>query len=167
MRLILFIGLAMLSIVQSSAFAQSTSVDLGPTLVGALDYLGTVIAAGIAVAIGMISARVYAWTGVNIEARHREALHSAIMTGVNAGLAKVGDAIGGKAIDVRSTAAAQAINYVLGAVPDAVRFFGLTDSRIREMVMARLSQLDRERFGGALIADYAEFAPMKIEADGR
>ena len=35
----------------------------------------------------------------------------------------------------------QAVSYVLRATPDAVRFFGLTDDRIAEMVRSKIIQL--------------------------
>ncbi|PZU89088.1 MAG: hypothetical protein DI527_16270 [Chelatococcus sp.] len=125
-----------------AAFAQevatSTKVDVAPIVDGFFSYVSAALSAVVALAIGFISARLYSWLGINIEARHREALHSAIMTGANAALARVADLIGGKAVDVKSTAVAEAVNYVLGAVPDAVKFFGLTEAKLSEMVAAKL-----------------------------
>lgn len=118
--------------------ASSTKVDVAPVVDTVFGYVSAGLSALVAVAIGFISARLYSLLGINIEAKHREALHSAIMTGVNAGLAKVSDLIGGKAVDVKSSAVAEAVNYVLGAVPDAVKFFGLTEAKLSEMVTAKL-----------------------------
>ncbi|MFC5393037.1 hypothetical protein [Bosea vestrisii] len=125
---------------------QSTRVDLAPAAIGVLGYVSVVIGAVVATGLSFLGARLYAWTGINIEARHREALHSAIMTGVNAALGKVADLIGGRAIDVRSTAVAEALRYVGASVPDAIRYFGLTQDRLSDMIAAKLAQIERERF---------------------
>lgn len=124
---------------------QSSRIDLAPAAVGVLGYVSAVIGAVLATGISFLGARLYAWTGISIEARHREALHSAIMTGVNAGLGKVADLIGGKAIDVRSTALAEALRYVGASVPDAIRYFGLSQDRLADMISAKLAQIERGR----------------------
>lgn len=118
--------------------AAATKVDVAPVVDTLLGYISAGASALLAVVIGFVCARLYAFLGINIEAKHREALHSALMTGVNAGLARVSDLIGGKAVDVKSSAVAEAVNYVLGAVPDAVKFFGLTEAKLTDMVTAKL-----------------------------
>jgi hypothetical protein len=125
----------------ATAFAQevaTTKVSVAPLVDSALAGISIVIGSVMTVGIGFLSARLYALTGISIEARHREALHSALMTGVNSALGKVSDLIGGHAIDVRSTAVAEAVTYVLQAVPDAVKALGLTPDRIAEMAGATL-----------------------------
>lgn len=138
------LALAACAIVAAPSIAQevatATKVDVTPVVDTMLGYVSAGVSALLAVVIGFVCARLYAFLGINIEARHREALHSALMTGVNAGLAKVSDLIGGKAVDVKSSAVAEAVNYVLGAVPDAVRFFGLTEAKLTDMVTAKLQE---------------------------
>lgn len=137
---LLAIAVLMLS-VPLAAIAQevaTTKVDVAPVVDTVTSYVSAGISAVVALAIGILSSRIYALLGISIEAKHREALHSAIMTGVNAGLAKVSDLIGGKAVDVKSSAVAEAVNYVTQAVPDAVKFFGLSEAKLAEMVTAKL-----------------------------
>lgn len=145
---------------------QGSRVDLAPAAIGLLGYVSAAIGAVLATGLSVLGARLYAWTGINIEARHREALHSAIMTGVNAALGKVADLIGGRAIDVRSTAVAEALRYVGASVPDAIRYFGLSEDRLGDMIAAKLSQIERERFGGAIIGELVEGGGMKLEPAG-
>lgn len=118
--------------------AASTKISVAPVIDSVIGYVSAGVSALLAVVIGFVCAKLYAFLGINIEAKHREALHSALMTGVNAGLAKVSDLIGGKAVDVKSSAVAEAVNYVMGAVPDAVKFFGLTEAKLTDMVTAKL-----------------------------
>lgn len=149
-----------------AAQEPSARVDLAPAAVGLLGYASAAIGAVLATGLSVLGTRLYAWTGINIEVRHREALHSAIMTGVNAGLGKVADLIGGRAIDVRSTAIAEALRYVGASVPDAIRYFGLSEDRLGDMIAAKLSQIERERFGGAIIGEYSEGGGMKLGPAG-
>jgi hypothetical protein len=122
----------------------STTVDLDPAVQSLLGYVSAAISALVAATIGILTARFYRWAGINIEAKDREALHSAIMTGVNAGLGKVAGMIGGRAVDVHSTVLAEALRYVLASVPDAIRRFGLTDDRLRQMITAKLVEIERK-----------------------
>lgn len=128
----------------ATAFAQevaTTKVSVAPLVDSALAAVSVAVGSVLTVGITFLCARFYALTGLNIEARNREALHSALMTGVNAALSKVSDLIGGQAIDVRSTAVAETVNYVMGAVPDAIRGLGLSDARLREMAASKLQQV--------------------------
>ncbi len=70
--------------------------------------------------------------GIEIEARHREALHSALMTGITAALGK---GLRGK------EAVGQAVHHVLrDGAPAAVEFFGLDAPALEYMVEAKLNQ---------------------------
>lgn len=63
--------------------------------------------------IGIATQALRRWTGIEIEARHREALHSAIMSGVEAAMAH-------GAGDVQTVKRA-AIEHANASVPDAIR----------------------------------------------
>lgn len=76
-----------------------------------LPFLGLVVTAAIAWAV----ARFTAWTGIQIEARHREALHSALMTGVRMMLEKFGPAATERQV------VNGAIDYAHRSVPDAIK----------------------------------------------
>lgn len=74
-----------------------------------LEILGIIITA----AIAFIAAQVKRWTGIEIEAKHRDALHSAVMSGVESALQKgVGPA--------SDQLVEEAIAYAKASVPDAI-----------------------------------------------
>lgn len=88
----------------------------------------------IAVVIGLVLARVAAvakdrW-GIEIEARHREALHSAILTGATAALTR----------GLRGDAVLQAaIDHAIGrGAPDAIDHFGLAADDLKVLAQSKL-----------------------------
>ena len=52
-------------------------------------YLEVTIAAVVTGVLGWLAAIIQKYLGVNIEAKHREALHSAVMTGVTSALSRL------------------------------------------------------------------------------
>jgi hypothetical protein len=72
-----------------------------------------------------------------IEARHREALHSAVATGLGSAVTKYGT---GLQLDVGSPAAAHVIQSVLDSVPDAVRTLKPSHNWILEAAAAKRAQ---------------------------
>lgn len=83
------------------------------------------------------------WFGLDAEARMREALHSALTTGAASAIGAFTDIAGRRLsrIEIENELIAWAVSYVLRSVPDAVRFFGLTEARLHEMARAKLVQL--------------------------
>lgn len=86
---------------------------------------------GILIPVGI--AALFQWLkklGLDVEARHRDALQSALTNAAMLALARAGG---------RSAPATQvAVDYVKRNVPDAVRKFGLDDGRIAELVAPKL-----------------------------
>lgn len=117
------------------AWAQDTTVDttgfLGWLRPYAVELMGLVIAAAIAWA----TKKFHDLTGIQIEAKHREALQSALRNGANLALDKLP---GGGTIDVKSAPVAAAIRYVLESVPDAVKYFELTPDKIADLLKPKL-----------------------------
>ncbi len=70
--------------------------------------------------------------GIEVEARHREALHSALMTGIRAGVAR--GLTGHSAINA-------AITYAGKSVPDAIEAFGLTEEVLSDLATSKLGEL--------------------------
>lgn len=82
-------------------------------------------------------------TGLEIEARHRAALHSAIMSGVRAAM-KDGVPAG------RDALIDSAVAYVRESVPDAMRRLGPKESVLRQLAEGYVSEaLDKLRGRGA------------------
>ena len=66
------------------------------------------------IVIGFVSRQFYAWTGIEIERRHREALHSALMSGARVAVREGPDA-------AAAMLQAKAVAYARASVPDAIR----------------------------------------------
>lgn len=94
---------------------------------------------------GALAALVVAWIAnvlrqrlnLDIEARHREALQTALTNAVGLAIVKVDTMAGGAKLDLRNAVLAEAVSYVLKGAPDALRYFGVTPERVREMVLAK------------------------------
>lgn len=86
----------------------------------------------LSLAIGWLSLQAHRYLGVQVEARHREALHSAIMTGIRRNLA--GDLS-------REQIIQEALRYVRTSVPDAVRVLVKDDGILRALAEAKLREL--------------------------
>ena len=93
-------------------------------------HLLELIAAVATIIIGWLAAKARARWGIEIEARHREALHSALMTGVRHALAR--------GLQEREAAAEAAVNYVRTSVPDALRALRPGPQQLVEMAEAKL-----------------------------
>lgn len=123
-----------------AAWAQSseeTSIDLAPLVTIVAPYIVEGIVALVLLVVGWAARR---FLGLEIEKRHREALDQALRAGAAWGLAKAKEHAAGKvSIDVKHVAVANALRYVLDATPDAIRSFGLTPERVKELIEARMA----------------------------
>lgn len=107
--------------------ADDTTVQIGG-LYGTLrpflvDLLGVLVAA----ALGYVTMTIKSRFGIEIEAKHREALHSAAVTGINMALGQLGGRVDNLSIDVKNKLLADALNYVVKGAPQAVEYFGLNE----------------------------------------
>lgn len=117
--------------------AGGTSFDLAPVIDLAAPYLIEAVVALVAV---VVLPGLRKWLGLRVEAEHRAALDQALRQGAAWGIAKAREHAQGRAdIDVRNAALAAAMRYVMDATPDAIRKFGLTPERVKELVEARMA----------------------------
>jgi hypothetical protein len=114
---------------------ENTTVEFTGFLGWLTPYLVELVAIVIAGAVAWATKKFHDLTGITIEAKHREALQSALNNGAKLIIDRI-PATG--TIDVKSPAMATAINYVIKSVPDAVAFFGLTPERIGELLKPKL-----------------------------
>lgn len=76
---------------------------------------------------------------IDIEAKHREALQGALQNAIGFCLKKAADA--GKnfaQIETKNELLANGVNYVLASTPDALNKLGINETRLRELLEARL-----------------------------
>jgi hypothetical protein len=97
-----------------------------------MELLGLLVAAIIAAA----AARFCAWTGIEIEARHRDALHRAIMSGLRAAMARRNGTTDALVIE-------EAIAHAQTSVPDALRALRPDPGTLQRIAAARLAEIIR------------------------
>lgn len=97
-----------------------------------LPHLLELASALLAMSIGWAALRFHAWTGIQIEARHRDALHSALMTGARAALS-------------RGLPVQQAVDYAVGyaqtSVPGAVAKLRPSEPVLQQLARAKLQEV--------------------------
>lgn len=121
-----------------AALAQDTALRLDNLLAPWMEMLASAVSIIIAGAVIYVSTWVRAKFGIDIEARHREALQTALDNGAGLVLSKVKSGLLGKTIDVGHPLILDAIQYVNGAAPDAVRNFGLGADDLAEKLVAKI-----------------------------
>ncbi|MCO5730064.1 hypothetical protein [Rhizobium sp. SSA_523] len=125
-------------------------------------YIVELVSVLIAFFVAWLSAKVTKLTGMQIEAKHREALQMALANGANYGLNKVGGYLDAKDVNLKNQALAAAVAYVQQSVPDALTHFGLTPARVREMVQAKLPT----GISAAVVGEMEPFDYKPAPADG-
>jgi hypothetical protein len=118
--------------------APNTSVNGGSIFAIVEPYILEVASVLVAAIVAWLSAKVKTLVGIQIEAKHREALQSALQNGINYGMSKAGGWVSAKDYDLKNKALAEGINYVLSSVPDAIKFFGLTPAKLGKLIEAKL-----------------------------
>ena len=103
---------------------------MGALVTAFTPHLLELIAAIATLIIGWLAAKARARWGIEIEARHREALHSALMTGVRYALSR--------GLQDRKTVAEAAVDYVRSSVPDALRALRPGSHQLVEMAESKL-----------------------------
>ena len=123
------------------AMAQDTIVPIGGLWSAVRPIIADLIGIGIAALIAYLATLLRTKFGIEIEARHREALHSAAVTGVNMALGQLGGKVEGLTIDVKNKIIADAMTYVIKSVPDAIKFFELDQKAdaLRDILKAKLA----------------------------
>lgn len=122
------------------AQAQGTTVAVDGIYNAPQPYLLAVVSVVAAAIVGWLGELLRRKFNLDIDAAHREALQTALTNGAGLLLGKAGGAIATRKIDLKNAALAEAVNYVLQAVPDAIRHFSVTPESIAEKLQAKLPQ---------------------------
>lgn len=107
-----------------------------------LEIVSTLVLAAVTAALGVLAPHAKRWLDLEIEARHRAALHSAIMSGLRAALARNGMSLQGVAPEALVS---EAVDYAERSVPDAIAalrgprdvLFTLARSKLEDVAVAR------------------------------
>ncbi|ETD89842.1 hypothetical protein ACTTAL_03380 [Rhodobacter capsulatus] len=94
-----------------------------------------IVATIVTAIIGWAAAQARARWGIEIEARQREALHQALMTGAQLALARLGPQAS------QSALTAAAVEYAQGSVPGAMAGLRPASSTLHDLALAKISAL--------------------------
>lgn len=118
------------------------SVSLAPIVDLAAPYIVSILGALVAGLLGWLSKRLNDWLGIEIEGRHREALHSAALTGLERAVSALRSRGEEVTFDLKSPAIAEAVDWVLTkGAPDAVARFGLSPTDVEAIVRAKIMRV--------------------------
>lgn len=111
----------------------------GPVLEHVVLPLATVV---ITALIGWIASLVRKWTGIEVEAKRRQALQSALMNGVRYAIQQL--STGGKIVDLssdewRERLIEESMDYIESSVPDALEYFHVWGrDALRRLVLPKI-----------------------------
>ena len=114
-------------------------IDLAPLIEPLLMILGTTLSV-----VGLWALR---WLGaknkVLADAEVRNYLQTALLQGLGFGVERTRDFVAQRStVAVRSAIVAEAAQYVIGQVPDALRRFKIDEAGVKRMLTARLPLID-------------------------
>jgi hypothetical protein len=123
------------------AWAADSTVSLG----GLFDLLQPyILAVFSAIATGLVAwlfAILRAKWNIEIDQAHRDALQTALTNAAGLALSKAQGGLAGKTVDLRSPLIAEAVKYVVAAVPTALGHFGLTPEALAQKIAAKIGAL--------------------------
>lgn len=130
---------ALIALVLATAPALAATVIDGESIFGAWrPYIVEIVGILVAAVVGWIVKLIRDKIGLDIEARHREALQTALNNAAGLIIGKGENLAGKLKITVQNDAIAEAVSYVLKGAPDALAYFGVTPDRVRQMIEAKV-----------------------------
>lgn len=133
---------ALLLALVTAALAQTSTVPVSHLYELLTTFLLPIVSVLAAAIAGWLANLLRVKFGLEIEQKHRDALQTALANAAGLAIAKGKDLLADKSISVGNPAVADAVNYVVAAVPDALKYFGLTPERVAEMVQAKIGKIE-------------------------
>ncbi len=123
------------------ALAQDTNVQIGGIWGSLRPYIADLFGLLVAAAVAYVAKIIKDRFGIEIEAKHRDALHSAAVTGINMALGQLDGRMDKLSIDVKNKVLADAMNYAIKAAPDAMKYFGIDEKSrmLADLLKAKLT----------------------------
>lgn len=138
-----FLGVALVAMccVLVALPIHAATIDVGQAVSGSMvDLVNGAVAAGITALVAWVAMIVKTKFNIEIEAKHREALTAFAQRQAASLVAKGAVKVQGIKIEVSSDAVAVAANTALNAIPDALKFFGLTPEALQKRIVDMLPQ---------------------------
>jgi len=129
----------LVAIAASVALAQETAIPADDFLAPIRPYLNELISVLAIAFVGWLTTWLRSLFKVNLDEKHRNALHAALENGARLAMEKLDASLKDKKIDVGSPLVKTGLDYVLKYSPDAINYFGLSPERVREMLLAKFA----------------------------
>ena len=101
-------------------------------------YLVEIASVFVAAVVGWLATTIKAKLGIDIEARHREALQAALTNAAGLVINRAGGAARAFNLPESNPLIVEGVNYVLDAAPDALKHFGITPAAAHEILAQKL-----------------------------
>lgn len=135
---------------------QAATIDIGQAFTGGfVDVINGAVTAVITAGVGYLGVLLKNKFNIDIEAKHREALTAFLNRQASSLVAKGAVKVQGLKIEVSSDALAVAANTALHAIPDALKFFGLTPEALQKRILDLLPQQPAVAQAQAIALDVA------------
>lgn len=134
-------AIAVVVVLTAPSLAFAATIDVGQAFTGGLvDAVNGVIAGLITALVGWVMVTIRNKFNIEIEAKHREALTAFLQRQASSLVARGAVKVQGLKVEVASDAVAVAANTALHAIPDALKFFGLTPDALQKRIVDMLPQ---------------------------
>lgn len=138
-RLVAAIAVACVGLLAFAGIATAQQQSTGSAVFEIVrPYLVEVAGLVIAGVVGWLATAVRAKLGIDIEARHREALQAALTNAAGLVINRAGGSIGALHLPTSNTMIAEGVDYVVKAAPDALKHFGITPEAARSILAEKL-----------------------------
>lgn len=146
-----FLTLGLIVLVFQDAFAQVSGdrdPDPNATIAKILEpYVTMVVSAAVFALLTYVTALIKKWTGIKIEAAQRDALHSALMTGVASELASRGVKAGAVLLEQKGGVIQSAVEYAEKSVPDAIKNLAPSRQVMSDIAASKITLLAEKATG--------------------
>lgn len=132
------IAVCLMIVAAPLAFADSSAVPVASILDVVRPYITEIVGVIIAAVVAYLLKTISAWTGIRVEANHRDALQSALENAGRVALGHLEAIAADRVVDVGHPALNEGLLYVLHSVPDAVAYFNLSPEHIMELIRPKL-----------------------------
>lgn len=138
-RAVAVLAVAAFVLAPAVAFAADTTVDLSGTANGLVGGLTAIIGIVVTAILGWLAYLLKTKFGLDIQAKHREALAATITNAAHAGLEAAARRVG--SVDVKNEALAGGLNYALTFAPGAIKFFGLDARALQQKISVEIAKI--------------------------
>lgn len=138
-RLVAAIAVACVGLLAIAGIASAQTPSTGSAVFEIVRPYLVELAAGFIVAVvGWLATTIKAKLGIDIEARHREALQAALTNAAGLVINRAGGAVGALHLPTHNPMITEGVDYVVKAAPDALKHFGITPEAARSVLAEKL-----------------------------